>query len=100
MHSGGNALDWMIGGSNLSTDAGTPDARVSSLEGVAFGSATATCSTGAKARDALWAAMCFNMSVADWIGSSHILFMLIPCPQSLHVIKVPPAVFLIVVYMH
>jgi hypothetical protein len=98
MHSGGNALDWMFGGSNLSTDAGTPDAGASSLEGVAFGSAGVTRSTGAKAREALWAAMCFNMSVADWIGSSHILFMLIACPQSLHVIKVPPA-NLVVVYM-
>ncbi len=28
-----------------------------------------------------------------------ILFMLIACPQSLHVIKVPPAMFLVVVYI-
>jgi hypothetical protein len=27
------------------------------------------------------------------------LFMLIVCPQSLHVMRVPPAMFLVVVYM-
>jgi hypothetical protein len=43
--------------------------------------------------------MCFRMSVADCSGFSHILFMLTACPQSLHVIKVPPAMFLVVVYM-
>jgi hypothetical protein len=39
------------------------------------------------------------MSVADWRGFSQILFMLIACPQSLHVIRVPPAMLLVVVYM-
>jgi len=33
------------------------------------------------------------------MGFSQIVFMLIACPQSLHVIKVPPAMFLVVVYM-
>jgi hypothetical protein len=39
------------------------------------------------------------MSVADWSGVSQIMFMLIACPQSLHVIRVPPAMLLVVVYM-
>ena len=58
-----------------------------------------TRSTEAKAWEALWVAMCFRMSVADCSGVWHILFMLTACPQSLHVIKVPPAMFLVVVYM-
>ena len=63
------------------------------------GSGRTPLSTTAKAREALWAAMCFKMSVADRIGLSQILFMLIACPQSLHVIKVSPAMFLVVLYM-
>jgi hypothetical protein len=52
-----------------------------------------------KAREALWLAICFNMSVADWRGVSQILFMLIACPQSLHIIRVRPAIFLLVLYI-
>jgi hypothetical protein len=33
------------------------------------------------------------------MGLSHILFMLISCPQSLQVMEVPPAIFLILMYM-
>ena len=61
----GNALEWMIGGSKLSTDAGTKGVVATSLEGMASGSGRVTRSTGAKAREALWTAMCFNTSVAD-----------------------------------
>jgi hypothetical protein len=61
----GNALEWKIGGSKLSTDAGTTGVGASSLEGMASGASRVTRSTGAKAREALWTAMCFNMSVAD-----------------------------------
>ena len=53
----------------------------------------------AKAREALWADMCFNMSAAAWMGFSQILFMLIACPQSLQVITVLPVIFLVVVYI-
>ena len=65
---------------------------------VQFAGATSG-SAGAKAREALWAAICFNMSVADWRGVSQIISMLIACPQSLHVMRVPPAMLLVVVYM-
>ena len=70
-----------------------------SVEGKASFSGGVTRPTAAKAREALWAAICFKMSVAAWMGFSQILFMLIACPQSLHVIRVPPAMFLVVVYM-
>ena len=40
--------------------------------------------------------MCFNMLFADWSGFSQSLFMLIASPQSMHVMKVPPAIFLVV----
>jgi hypothetical protein len=67
--------------------------------GTVSGSGRATHLTEAKAREAVWVAMCFRMFVADCSGVSHILFMLTACPQSLQVIKVPPAMFLVVVYM-
>ena len=62
----GNALEWMIGGSKLSADAGTKRvvaSSLSSLEKMASGRVTR--STGANAREDLWIAMCFNTSAAD-----------------------------------
>src|SRR5271166_1321288 len=67
--------------------------------GTPFGSSSGTGTTGRKAREALWEAMCFNIFVADCRGVSQILFMLIAYPQSLQVVSVPPAVFLVVMYM-
>jgi hypothetical protein len=48
-----------------STVAAIPIARSNSIAGTPSGSSRMTGPTGAKAREALWAAICFNMSVAD-----------------------------------
>ena len=66
---------------------------------MASGSGRTTLSIAANAREALWAAMCFSMSVAACIGLSQILLTLITCPQSLQVMEVPPAMVLVLMYM-
>jgi hypothetical protein len=63
--SGGNGLSWVIGGSKRSTITGDAEsAGTNSFEGTAPGSGRMTRPPAAKAREALWAAICFNMSVA------------------------------------
>jgi hypothetical protein len=52
-----------------------------------------------KAREALWAAMCFSMSVADRIRPSQIWFTLIECPQFLQIIEIPPAMVFVLMNM-
>ena len=61
--SGGNGLSSVIGGSVRST--GTAMAGADSIEGTASSSGRMTRPAVAKAREALWAAICFSMSVAD-----------------------------------
>jgi hypothetical protein len=71
-----------------------------SVEGMAAsGSGRMSGSTAAKAREALWAAICFNMSVAARMGFSQILFTLIACPQSLQIMVVSPAMVRVLMYM-
>ena len=57
-----------------------------------------TLAATAKAREALWAAMCFSLSVAARIGLSHILLTLIARPQFLQIMEVP-AMVLVLMYM-
>jgi hypothetical protein len=66
---------------------------------MASGSGRMTLSTVEKARAALWAAICFSMSVAACIGLSQILLTLIACPQVLQIMEVPPAMVLVLMYM-
>ena len=59
-----------------------------------MGSGTMTPAAFAKARDALWMAMCFNISVADCRGFSQSSLMPMECPQSLQVIAFPVVMYI------
>jgi hypothetical protein len=96
-HSGGIGLSWAIGESERSTRAGTPRACANSIMGTISSSGRVTRPTDAKA----WEAVVGSHVLQDVrtpiaAAFSHILFMLTACPQSLHVMKVPPAMSLVV----